>query len=60
MLLLGRKSASEKVASFLGERAERLVEPGCHADFMPKVRTLTLPFSRQQIADVIAYMATLK
>ncbi len=53
MLLLGRKSASEKVASFLLEMAERLVEPGCHISLTPSVRTLTLPFSRQQIADVL-------
>jgi CRP/FNR family transcriptional regulator len=53
MLLLGRKSASEKVASFLLEMAERLVEPGCSISLLPTVRTLTLPFSRQQIADVL-------
>ncbi len=52
MLLLGRKSASEKLASFLLEMAERLVEPGCKVSF-EQARTLTLPFSRQQIADVL-------
>lgn len=54
MLLLGRKSAGEKVASFLLELAERLDGPGCAISFEhPKARTLTLPFSRQQIADVL-------
>jgi CRP/FNR family transcriptional regulator len=53
MLLLGRKSASEKVASFLLEMSERLVEPGCQVDFGLPNRTLSLPFSRQQIADVL-------
>ncbi len=53
MLLLGRKSASEKVASFLLEMCERLVEPGCKVDFGLTNRVLTLPFSRQQIADVL-------
>lgn len=54
MLLLGRKSASEKVASFLLEMAERLVEPGCHADQGPAAKqVVALPLSRQQIADVL-------
>ena len=53
MVLLGRKSASEKVASFLIEMEERTIEPGCKADFMQAERRLTLPFSRQQIADVL-------
>ncbi len=56
MLLLGRKSASEKMASFLLEMVERMTDsPGCEVDFgeAPKQRKLTLPFSRQQIADVL-------
>ena len=57
MLLLGRKSASEKMASFLVEMAERLVGPsGCEIEFeelRPQERRLELPFSRQQIADVL-------
>lgn len=53
MLLLGRKSASEKVASFLLEMSERLVEPGCQMEFEQPARRFTLPFSRQQIADVL-------
>jgi CRP/FNR family transcriptional regulator len=53
MLLLGRKSAGEKLASFLLELNERLVEPGCKVDFNRSGRVLNLPFSRQQIADVL-------
>ena len=53
MLLLGRKSASEKVASFLVEMDERTIDPGCKVDFGMTERRLTLPFSRQQIADVL-------
>jgi len=53
MLLLGRKSAGEKVATFLLEMSERLVDPGCAvAPDMP-LRRFVLPFSRQQIADVL-------
>ena len=51
MMLLGRKTASEKVASFLLEMSERLSEQGCgeggtRAEF-------ELPFGRQQIADIL-------
>jgi CRP/FNR family transcriptional regulator len=53
MLLLGRKSASEKVASFLLEMSERLVDPGCTPDFEQPKQSFVLPFSRQQIADVL-------
>ncbi|MFC3213497.1 MULTISPECIES: Crp/Fnr family transcriptional regulator [Novosphingobium] len=54
MLLLGRKSASEKMASFLVEMSERLTGSGCRVDpASPNRRILTLPFSRQQIADVL-------
>ena len=54
MLLLGRKSASEKMASFLIEMSERLTGSGCSVDFdKPNQRHLVLPFSRQQIADVL-------
>ena len=55
MLLLGRKSASEKMASFLLEMSERLSSArGCEVEFeTPGARRLTLPFSRQQIADVL-------
>jgi CRP/FNR family transcriptional regulator, anaerobic regulatory protein len=54
MLLLGRKSASQKLASFLIELSERLSGNGCGIDFEETgQRTITLPFSRQQIADVL-------
>lgn len=53
MLLLGRKSASEKLATFLLEMSERLVLPGCvDAPDQPSDR-FVLPFSRQQVADVL-------
>lgn len=53
MLLLGRKSAAEKVASFLIEMSERLTVVTCET--VGDIRTLrfSLPFSRQQIADVL-------
>lgn len=53
MLLLGRKSASEKVASFLLEMCERTVTPGCDDHFPQGEIRLDLPVSRQQIADVL-------
>ncbi|MDE8653775.1 Crp/Fnr family transcriptional regulator [Novosphingobium album (ex Liu et al. 2023)] len=54
MLLLGRKSAGEKLASFLLELVERLSGAGCRPDTAdPSRRIITLPFSRQQIADVL-------
>ena len=53
MLLLGRKSASEKVASFLLELSERLSPITCDTMPDPRAKRFTLPFSRQQIADVL-------
>jgi len=54
MLLLGRKSASEKLASFLLELSERLSPATCEVDFgEPGHTRIELPFSRQQIADVL-------
>lgn len=50
MMLLGRKTASEKVASFLLEMAERLTGKGCDTDVS---RSFELPFGRQQIADIL-------
>ncbi|WP_231734694.1 MULTISPECIES: hypothetical protein [unclassified Sphingopyxis] len=44
MMPLGRKSASEKVASFLLEMSERLAGRGCHADTQAGFE---LPFGRQ-------------
>ncbi|MDP9057077.1 MAG: Crp/Fnr family transcriptional regulator [Pseudomonadota bacterium] len=55
MLLLGRKSAGEKLASFLLELSERLAPATCDSVSGPgrSEERLTLPFSRQQIADVL-------
>lgn len=53
MLLLGRKSAGERLASFLLEMSERLVEPGCETAADGPLRRFALPFSRQQVADVL-------
>lgn len=53
MLLLGRKSAGEKLASFLLEMSERLVEQGCQGSVEEPLAHFALPFSRQQIADVL-------
>jgi CRP/FNR family transcriptional regulator len=53
MLLLGRKSASEKVASFLLEMSERLTNTTCEVFEDHTEKRFVLPFSRQQIADVL-------
>jgi CRP/FNR family transcriptional regulator len=53
MLLLGRKSASEKLATFLLEMSERLVDPGCGDAPDVPLKRFVLPFSRQQVADVL-------
>ena len=53
MLLLGRKNAEEKLASFLLDMADRLVDPGCSADGDAGKQKFALPFSRQQVADVL-------
>lgn len=52
MLLLGRKSASERIASFLLELSQRLAETDCAGDARP-LRAFELPLDRQQIADVL-------
>jgi len=51
MLLLGRKSASERVASFLLEMSVRLAESGCEGK--GPLDQFELPLDRQQIADVL-------
>ena len=51
MMLLGRKSASEKVASFLLEMSERLSGQGCQVGGTRN--GFELPFGRQQIADIL-------
>ena len=52
MMLLGRKTASEKIATFLLDMAERFGETGCATVLMPAKR-FALPFSRQQVADLL-------
>lgn len=52
MLLLGRKSAQEKLASFLLEMSERLADSGCRSRGAPADQ-FGLPFGRQQIADIL-------
>lgn len=52
MLLLGRKSAAERVASFLLEMSERLAGETGEAGGAPLDR-FELPVSRQQIADIL-------
>lgn len=53
MLLLGRKSASERIAAFLLDISERLVPPGCESPPSEAHTQFDLPFSRQQVADVL-------
>lgn len=53
MLLLGRMNAEQKLASYLLETAERLAPITCNAGQNEAPRHLTLPLSRQQIADVL-------
>ena len=48
MLLLARKSAEEKIATFLLDMSERLTEAGSTS-----LDHFDLPFSRQQIGDVL-------
>lgn len=52
MMLLGRKNASEKIATFLLEMSDRLADSGCTAAVGPAKR-FSLPFSRQQVADLL-------
>jgi CRP/FNR family transcriptional regulator len=53
MLLLGRKNASERIASFLIEIAERTLPQGCAQAETGQALEFELSFSRQQIADVL-------
>lgn len=53
MMLLGRKSASEKIACLLIEMSERLAPRHCASGGEATHRHITLPFSRQQVADVL-------
>ncbi|MEO5708136.1 MAG: Crp/Fnr family transcriptional regulator [Alteraurantiacibacter sp.] len=53
MLLLARKSAEEKVATFLLDMSERLVDAACAAPEDGPLKEFDLPFSRQQIGDIL-------
>ena len=54
MLLLSRKTAEEKVATFLLEMAERLANTACeHSDSANSAEHFELPFTRQQIGDIL-------
>lgn len=54
MLLLSRKTAQARVASFLLEMAERIGTTGCaQAASDDAVLTFALPFTRQQIGDIV-------
>jgi CRP/FNR family transcriptional regulator len=53
MLLLGRKSAEEKIATFLLDMSERLVDPGCEDKTDKPLDEFELPFSRQQVGDIL-------
>lgn len=53
MLLLGRKNAGERIASFLIEMSDRLVPQTFSIGADGAGVELELPFSRQQIADIL-------
>jgi CRP/FNR family transcriptional regulator len=53
MLLLARKSAEEKVATFLLDMSERLVDATCATPDSGALSEFDLPFSRQQIGDIL-------
>lgn len=52
MMLLGRKTAPEKIATFLLDMSDRLAATNCIAPAGPAKR-FSLPFSRQQVADLL-------
>lgn len=53
MLLLGRMSAEQRIAVFLLELSDRLPDRGCTSGSGADAMPMTLPLSRQQIADVL-------
>lgn len=54
MLLLGRKTAEERVASFILMCSQKLAVAGdCGDEPPPPATTLTLPLSRKEMADVL-------
>jgi CRP/FNR family transcriptional regulator len=52
MMLLGRKSAGERVATLLLEMAQRLADATCSGSG-ETARRFDLPLSRQQMADLL-------
>jgi len=52
-LLLGRKNAGERVASFLLMIARRVREVGCNADPNSDMAVFNLPMSRSDMADYL-------
>lgn len=52
MLLLGRKTAPERVATFVLEMSDKLAGSGCDILGNP-LQIFELPFGRQQIADIL-------
>ncbi len=52
MLLLGKKSADERIATLLLEMSTRLSEQGCHTQF-DALNRFDLPLDRQQIGDLL-------
>ena len=53
MMMLGRMSAEQKIASFLLETSERLAPADCSFILDEAPANFALPLSRQQIADVL-------
>ena len=54
MLLLSRKTAEERVATFLLDMSKRIGTAACaHGDGGSADNTLALPFTRQQIGDIL-------
>ena len=52
MLLLGKKTATERIATLLLEMSARLGETGCSAD-NNALDAFELPLDRQQMGDVL-------
>ena len=52
MLLLGKKTATERIATSLLEMSARLGETGCSAD-KSDLDSFELPLDRQQMGDVL-------